>query len=170
MKKLMVFVLTTILLTSGLPANAAIKAGTACKTSGQIKVSGGKEFTCVKNGSKLVWSKGKVVVISKKVNKTPAPAESPSATPITTAQVKMLSLEASLDSDSILRLQLKEDGSLIECASFLTYPWGVADSYEGVFYRQSREYLIPINLLSTEDLPNSFTYHCPDYTVKSYSI
>lgn len=166
----MVFVLTTILLTSGLPANAAIKAGTACKTSGQIKVSGGKEFTCVKNGSKLVWSKGKVVVISKKVNKTPAPAESPSATPITTAQVKMLSLEASLDSDSILRLQLKEDGSLIECASFLTYPWGVADSYEGVFYRQSREYLIPINLLSTEDLPNSFTYHCPDYTVQSYSI
>jgi hypothetical protein len=160
MKKFILIIFGLALITTGSPANAAIKAGAVCKTPGEVKVSGGKEFTCVKKGSKLVWSKGKIAVTSEKVNKTPIP----------TAQVKMLSLEASLDSDSILRLQLKEDGSLIECASFLTYPWGVADSYEGVFYRQSREYLIPINLLSTEDLPNSFTYHCPDYTVQSYSI
>ena len=68
----------------GLPANAAIKAGASCKTSGQIKVSGGKEFTCVKKGSKLVWSKGKIVITVNKVNKTPAPTVSSTPTPSST--------------------------------------------------------------------------------------
>lgn len=109
----------------------------------------------------------KVVV---KPTPTPKPAAIPEPVLIPTAQVKMLNLEASLDSNSILRLKLKEDLPLVQCASFLTYPWGIADSYEGVFYRQSNEYLIPINLLSTEDLPSSFTYHCPEYAVQSYAI
>ena len=76
MKKLMVIALSAILLISGLPANAAIKAGAACKTSGQIKVSGGKEFTCIKKGSKLVWSKGKIVITAEKATKTPIPTVS----------------------------------------------------------------------------------------------
>ena len=60
MKKLVVLALSTVLLVFGLPANAVIKAGAVCKTSGQTKVSGGKEFTCIKKGSKLVWSKGRL--------------------------------------------------------------------------------------------------------------
>jgi hypothetical protein len=114
----------------------------------------------------------KVVVKKVRIKPTPTPksANIPEPAPIPTAQGKRLNLEASLDSDSILRLKLKEDMPLVQCASFLTYPWGVADSYEGVFYRQSNEYLIPINLSSTEELPNSFTYHCPEYAVQSYAI
>ena len=109
----------------------------------------------------------KVVV---KPTPTPKPAAISEPIPIPTAQAKMLNLEASLDSDSILRLKLKEDMPLVQCASFLTYPWGIADSYEGVFYRQSNEYLIPINLLSTEDLPNSFTYQLPQQVNKMHQV
>ena len=61
MKKLLVLILSAVLLVSGLPANAAIKAGGVCKTKGQVKVSGGKEFTCKRSGTKLVWNKGVVV-------------------------------------------------------------------------------------------------------------
>ena len=67
MKKLLVLALTALLLVSGLPANAAIKAGGVCKTKGQVKVSGGKEFTCVKKGSRLVWSQS----LSAKPSATP---------------------------------------------------------------------------------------------------
>ncbi|CAN2245617.1 hypothetical protein MCEMZLE22_01265 [actinobacterium SCGC AAA044-D11] len=84
MKKVLVLALSTIILISGLPANAAIKAGAVCKTKGQVKVSGGKEFTCVKKGSKLVWSKGKIVITVNKVNKTPAPTVSSTPTPSST--------------------------------------------------------------------------------------
>jgi hypothetical protein len=76
MKKLMVFVLTTILLISGLPANAAVKAGAKCKVVGQIKVNKNKEFTCIKKGSKLVWKKGKIVITAKKANKESIPTVS----------------------------------------------------------------------------------------------
>ena len=80
MKRVLVLALSTILLISGAPANAALKAGSACKTLGQIKAPAGKEFTCIKKGSRLVWSKGKIVITSKKVNKTPAPVESAAPT------------------------------------------------------------------------------------------
>lgn len=76
MKKLLVLILSTVLLISGQPANAVVKAGAACKTSGQTKVSGGKEFTCIKKASKLVWSRGKIVVTAEKANKTPIPTVS----------------------------------------------------------------------------------------------
>ena len=119
---------------------------------------------------KPVAKKAAVKKVLVKATPTPKPGDISEPIPIPTAQAKMLNLEASLDSDSILRLKLKEGMPLVQCASFLTYPWGIADSYEGVFYRQSNTYLIPINLLSTEDLPNSFTYHCPEYAVQSYAI
>ncbi len=39
-------------------ANAAVKAGGACKKAGITSTTSGKTFTCVKSGKKLVWSKG----------------------------------------------------------------------------------------------------------------
>ena len=67
MKKLFVLVLSAVLLVSGLPANAAVKAGAKCKVVGQIKVNKNKEFTCIKKGSKVIWNKG-VVLKSKAVS------------------------------------------------------------------------------------------------------
>lgn len=75
MKKLLLLALTTLLLISGLPANAAVKAGGACKTSGQIKVNGGKEFTCIKKASKLVWSKGLKIVVEATPTATISPTK-----------------------------------------------------------------------------------------------
>ena len=41
-----------------IPADAAIKAGSVCKTAGITSVASGKTFTCVKSGKKMVWDKG----------------------------------------------------------------------------------------------------------------
>jgi M6 family metalloprotease-like protein len=46
-----------------IPANAALKAGGACKKAGVTSVALGKTYTCIKSGKKLVWSKG--ILLSK---------------------------------------------------------------------------------------------------------
>lgn len=61
-------------------AIAAVKAGAPCTKVGQSSITGGKKFTCIKSGKKLVWNKGVA-------SATPAtkPAETPVATPEATA-------------------------------------------------------------------------------------
>jgi len=53
---------------------AAVKAGSACSKAGSKSVSGGKSYTCIKSGKKLVWDKGVLVPVAK---------SAPSASPIT---------------------------------------------------------------------------------------
>lgn len=55
---------------------AAVKTGSACSKVGSKSVSGGKSYTCVKSGKKLVWDKGVLIPVVK-----PAPSASSSATP-----------------------------------------------------------------------------------------
>jgi M6 family metalloprotease-like protein len=77
MKKLaqvLSFSLSLTLLTS--PSFAAVKAGSACSKAGSKSVSGGKSYTCIKSGKKLVWDKGVLVPVAK-----PAPSASASAAP-----------------------------------------------------------------------------------------
>ena len=62
-------------------SHAAVKAGSACKKVGSKSVSGGKSYTCIKSGKKLVWDKGVLVPVSK-----PAPAPSASASPTSVPQ------------------------------------------------------------------------------------
>ena len=59
-KKIISFlsIITLCLFSSLLPANAATKAGTSCKTEGLKSVFSNKTFTCIKSGRKLVWNKG----------------------------------------------------------------------------------------------------------------
>ncbi len=78
MKKIASIILGLALITTGSPANAAIKAGAVCKSPGQVKVSGGKEFTCIKKGSKFIWNKG--VTIAKPATPTPLQSISPKPT------------------------------------------------------------------------------------------
>jgi hypothetical protein len=52
-------------------ADAAIKAGSSCPKAGKTTASGGKTFTCIKSGKKLVWNKG--IAIAKPAD-SPAPA------------------------------------------------------------------------------------------------
>jgi hypothetical protein len=71
-KKVISFLLLSALLTSPLTnANAAVKAGSACKTAGLTSAVSGKTFTCIKSGKKLVWDKG--VVLEKSFTPSKAP-------------------------------------------------------------------------------------------------
>ena len=55
-------------------STAATKAGASCSKAGKISISGGKKYTCIKSGKKLIWDKG---VVTKPV---PKPSASPSET------------------------------------------------------------------------------------------
>ncbi len=145
-------------------------AGSPCTRSGAVKVQKNEKFVCKKSGKKLQWTKASAGKGSEPSAINPMnPLKSTG--PTSTAQgSRQLSLQGSIESNTHLRLELIEDIYLGHCASFLVYKWGVADTYEGVFYRQKKEYLIPVNLLATDTLPQSFTFKCADYPAQSYEI
>ena len=73
-------------------SNAAVKAGSACTKQGVKQISGGKSFTCIKQGKKLVWNKGVVLAKATVPNAaTPSPAASVAALPSPTATVSKIS-------------------------------------------------------------------------------
>ena len=73
-------------------SNAAVKAGSACTKQGAKQISGGKSFTCIKQGKKLVWNKGVVLAKATVPNAaTPSPAASVAALPSPTATVSKIS-------------------------------------------------------------------------------
>lgn len=51
---------------------AAVKAGAKCTKAGSTSIAGGKKFTCIKSGTRLVWNKGVAV-------KAAAPKPSPNS-------------------------------------------------------------------------------------------
>jgi len=73
MKKALTLAVATALLGSVLvvPATAAVKAGATCSKVGSVNTSGGKKFTCVKSGKKLVWYSGPDTAKSAATPKSP---------------------------------------------------------------------------------------------------
>jgi hypothetical protein len=74
---------------SPLISNAAVKAGATCKKLGQVSKKAGKEYSCIKKGKKLVWSKGIVIksaapAVTPTPTLTPAPIPTPTVTPTPT--------------------------------------------------------------------------------------
>ncbi len=136
----------------------------SCKKSGAIKVVEGVKYTCTKSGKKFYWLNGK-----KKLPAKSLPSQTSTNSP-TSQNPQNLTLQATLQPDSTLRLELLEDVYLGHCISFLVYDWGVADSYEGVFYRQKKEFLIPVNIENADELPRSFTFECKDSPVQSFAF
>ena len=88
-------VLFAVLVSIALPTSAfaAVKAGGACTKAGQSANAGGKSFTCVKSGKKLVWDSGKVIAAPAA---KPAPATTPAPTATTAAapQTQTVSIPA----------------------------------------------------------------------------
>lgn len=71
------------------PAFAAPKSGGLCKKVGQVSIQSGLIYTCVKSGTKLIWSKGKKVSPSiPKVKSTPSP--SPISLPPTSLEIEKI--------------------------------------------------------------------------------
>lgn len=74
-KKLRLAVIVFLLISLMAPLNAAVpKAGAKCTKAGSTTTAGGKKFTCIKSGTKLVWNKGVAI-------KKPAPVVTPTPTP-----------------------------------------------------------------------------------------
>lgn len=82
MKKILLIIIATSILIAPLNAMAAVKAGDSCKKVGSTAASGGKKYTCIKNGKKLVWNKGVNVAASKPSPvATPTPTSTPTSSP-----------------------------------------------------------------------------------------
>ena len=85
----------TLALTVGISnAGATVKPGGPCTKAGQVSISSGFKFTCVKSGKKLLWNKG--VALPRPAatppsgadptpTPTPTPAPAPTPTPTPTA-------------------------------------------------------------------------------------
>ena len=80
--RIAVAVVLLLALTTPLQA-AAPKAGAKCTKAGSTATAGGKKFTCIKSGSKLVWNKGVAI-------KAAAPTPTATPAPETKPEVKNL--------------------------------------------------------------------------------
>ena len=76
------------------PASGAVKAGASCTKLKATTTVSGYKFTCIKSGSKLVWSKGVKVA----VKATPTPSATP--TPATSSTVTVAEKDLPKQGDS----------------------------------------------------------------------
>ncbi|CAN2235876.1 hypothetical protein [Candidatus Planktophila dulcis] len=81
---------------------AAVKAGSACSKVGSKSVSGGKSYTCVKSGKKLVWDRGVLVAKPSVAKPTPAPSASASAAPKPSSTPKPAPTVANITFENLL--------------------------------------------------------------------
>ena len=61
MKKFLPAFIALFLFSSISPAHAVVNAGAKCTKAGATASVGGKKFTCIKSGKKLVWNKGTTI-------------------------------------------------------------------------------------------------------------
>ncbi|CAN2188368.1 hypothetical protein MCEMRE22_00477 [Candidatus Nanopelagicaceae bacterium] len=103
-KSLRFLVLTVPLMLVASNSYAAVKAGSNCTKAGSKSVSGGKSYTCIKSGKKLLWDKGVLVPVAK-----PAPSVSASAVPAPTPSATAKSVDIAIPT-SIADLYEKRKG------------------------------------------------------------
>jgi len=86
MKKLLAVFVTAALFLVPINAIAAVKAGASCTKLGATSTTGGKKYTCIKSGKKLVWNSGVAIAVPKpSATPTPTATPSPTPTPVATA-------------------------------------------------------------------------------------
>ena len=61
MKRFLSAFIVLFLISSISPAQAVVKAGAKCTKAGVTASVGGKKYTCIKSGKKLVWNKGTTI-------------------------------------------------------------------------------------------------------------
>ena len=111
MKRALAFGLVAVLALGVSPSisSAAVKAGAACKKEGQVSKKAGKEYTCIKKGKKLVWSKGVVIKsAAPAVTPTPTLTPAPIPTPTVTQPPKALTPLEKLNADIYQRYVLAQ--------------------------------------------------------------
>jgi hypothetical protein len=111
MKRALAFGLVAVLALGVSPSisSAAVKAGATCKKEGQVSKKAGKEYTCIKKGKKLVWSKGVVIKsAAPAVTPTPTLTPAPIPTPTVTQPPKALTPLEKLNADIYQRYVLAQ--------------------------------------------------------------
>lgn len=73
-----------ILLSVQIDAEAAVKAGATCSKAGAIATLGGKKFTCIKSGKKLIWNRGVAII---KPTPTPTPERVSVSDPVESCKI-----------------------------------------------------------------------------------
>lgn len=85
------------------------KTGAKCTKVNSSQTVGGKKFTCIKSGSKLVWSIGKTVKgPAPKSTPTPTPLPTPTASPTSQTEVRSNPFKSSPFPDEFTRAQMVE--------------------------------------------------------------
>jgi len=100
MKKWPVALITIALIAAPVSAVAAVKAGDSCKKVGATATAGGKKFTCIKSGKKLVWNKGVAVAKPKPVETVipeATPTPSPTPTELTESDLRQRDIQKAFD-------------------------------------------------------------------------
>jgi hypothetical protein len=111
MKRALAIALVAVLALGVSPSisSAAVKAGATCKKLGQVSKAAGKEYTCIKKGKKLVWSKGVVIKsAAPAVTPTPTLTPAPIPTPTVTQPPKALTPLEKLNADIYQRYVLAQ--------------------------------------------------------------
>jgi hypothetical protein len=111
MKRALAIALVAVLALGVSPSisSAAVKAGATCKKEGQVSKKAGKEYTCIKKGKKLVWSKGVVIKsAAPAVTPTPTLTPAPIPTPTVTQPPKALTPLEKLNADIYQRYVLAQ--------------------------------------------------------------
>ena len=116
MKRIALVLTLSFLVSTGITAEAAVKAGAACSKAGSTSTVSGKKYTCIKSGKRLVWNKGVAVKVLKPSTPTDTPSSevvpaAPTQAPTTSqeptnnsqTQVKNLSLDPRISKEATLR-------------------------------------------------------------------
>ena len=104
-----VVVIVSVALPQQIHAAPQAKAGTKCSKANAIQLVGSKKFTCIKSGSRLVWSTGKTVKgPAPKSIPTPTPLPTPTASPTSQTEVKSNPVKVSPFPDEFTRAQMVE--------------------------------------------------------------
>jgi hypothetical protein len=98
------------------PSFAAVKAGAKCTKAGATSTTGGKKYTCVKSGSKLVWNKGVAVKAAAKPNLNPVfkpttPSQPVIPNPVDNTTCSKVNEEVTTSS-GLFKCILRSDGQL----------------------------------------------------------
>ena len=111
MKKVLGALLALALFVVPFNAIAVVKAGTTCTKLGATSTSGGKKYTCVKSGKKLVWNSG-VAIAAPKPSITPTPSQTSTPTPTPTPTSSPIIEGGDCEK---MGMQGKDSTGLLEC-------------------------------------------------------
>lgn len=100
MKRIALVLTLSFLVSTGITAEAAVKAGASCSKAGSTSTFSGKKYTCIKSGKKLVWNKGVPVKVLKPSTPTTTPsnevmpvAPAPTPKPTTKPDLSLLPIQ-----------------------------------------------------------------------------